>query len=576
MFFRPLALCLPLVALAAAAAPKAPGIRLSPGEVRLELGGGRQLQARLSGIESPIAWKVEPPSGGTVTSAGYYRAPQQHSTPATIRVTASAPGVEPASALILLQPVSVRLDQQSVTLRTGGSRQFQAQVRGAADEGVTWSVDGGDQWGSILPSGLYTAPTRCSTPATVTVRATSVADPGKSATATVQIEGVSIKIEPEELDLRLGDSRRFEAKVNGAGLDLVEWEVLGEGGAISSSGLYTAPAAAATPTVHTVIARSAADPAKSVQARVRILPVQILPRGSGGGKKKRGGGGILGTAGFVIRSIARRVSRVYLPFSPLDIIVKAPMFQDRQGKQYVPLGGGLVLGARVENSANERLLWRLDGQPIGEISEDGIYRAPDRLTTPQVVQIRATSVADPTKSVLQLIQIPPVVIEAEKPQKCMMDGVVQLAARVRNAENDAVIWSVEGGPQFGSITETGLYQPPASLTTPTSVRVRASAAADPSKSVLLEVPIPELTLRVSPSEAKLDPGRRVQLHPKVSGCHGRAQVEWIVTPPAGTITPNGVYQAPEEGGPGVVEILAVLKADPSKTARVQIRLKGSK
>jgi hypothetical protein len=62
------------------------------------------------------------------------------------------------------------------TLQVNGTQQFSANIP------VTWSV--GLNGGSITPAGLYTAP---AFPGMFLVKATSVADPTKSAIATVQV-----------------------------------------------------------------------------------------------------------------------------------------------------------------------------------------------------------------------------------------------------------------------------------------------------------------------------------------------------------------------------------------------------
>ncbi|MBK5275601.1 MAG: hypothetical protein JJE30_11185 [Desulfuromonadales bacterium] len=66
---------------------------------------------------------------------------------------------------------------------TGGSKSFTATVTGASNTAVIWSVieTGG---GSVSSAGVYTAP---STAGTYHVKAASVADPSKSATAAVTV-----------------------------------------------------------------------------------------------------------------------------------------------------------------------------------------------------------------------------------------------------------------------------------------------------------------------------------------------------------------------------------------------------
>ena len=79
---------------------------------------------------------------------------------------------------------------------------------------------------------------------------------------------------------------------------------------------------------------------------------------------------------------------------------------------------------------------------------------------------------------------------------------VQFTATVRNSTNKAVIWSLSGagcsGSTCGTISITGLYAAPASVPSPATVTVRATSAADSSKSasatiIVLEAAINEWT-----------------------------------------------------------------------------------
>ncbi len=84
------------------------------------------------------------------------------------------------------KPVVVSVEPATVSVQVGQTQQFTATVTGTPDTGVAWSVDEADR-GTIMPTGLYTAPATVPNPATATVRATSQADPTKSGTATVAI-----------------------------------------------------------------------------------------------------------------------------------------------------------------------------------------------------------------------------------------------------------------------------------------------------------------------------------------------------------------------------------------------------
>lgn len=85
------------------------------------------------------------------------------------------------SALRVRSPIAVGVTPPWVRLGQGGTRQFTAQVTGHANTAVTWSVQSGP--GSISSGGLFTASATAG--GTSYVRATSVADPTRWATARV-------------------------------------------------------------------------------------------------------------------------------------------------------------------------------------------------------------------------------------------------------------------------------------------------------------------------------------------------------------------------------------------------------
>jgi PKD repeat protein len=78
--------------------------------------------------------------------------------------------------------VSVAVSPTSVTVSSGGTQQFTASVANATDQAVSWTATAG----TISAAGLFTAPV-VATSTAVTVTATSVADPSKTASATVTV-----------------------------------------------------------------------------------------------------------------------------------------------------------------------------------------------------------------------------------------------------------------------------------------------------------------------------------------------------------------------------------------------------
>ena len=85
--------------------------------------------------------------------------------------------------------ISVQIAPATVTLRGGALQSFTPTVTGTTNQSVTWSVNnqagGTSVLGFITAAGAYQAPPMAPNPNTITVTATSVADPTKSATSTV-------------------------------------------------------------------------------------------------------------------------------------------------------------------------------------------------------------------------------------------------------------------------------------------------------------------------------------------------------------------------------------------------------
>ena len=87
--------------------------------------------------------------------------------------------------------VTIAISPTSATVRVRQNRQFTATIQGTTNTSATWKVNGivggNGTVGTISQSGVYKAPNSVPSPATVTVSATSAADPTKTATASVTI-----------------------------------------------------------------------------------------------------------------------------------------------------------------------------------------------------------------------------------------------------------------------------------------------------------------------------------------------------------------------------------------------------
>ena len=159
------------------------GVSISPTSGSVSTGGTLQLTASVAGTSNTaVSWSA---SAGVVSSLGLYTAP---GTAGTYSVTATsvADPTKSASATVTVTAttVAVSISPTSGSVSTGGTLQLTASVTGTSNTAVSWAASAG----VVSSLGLYTAP---GTTGTYSVTATSVADPTKSASATVTVTAMA-------------------------------------------------------------------------------------------------------------------------------------------------------------------------------------------------------------------------------------------------------------------------------------------------------------------------------------------------------------------------------------------------
>jgi len=245
-------------------------ISISPTRATLNTGAQQPFTAIVVGASNTaVTWSAV---GGTITSAGVYTA---GATVGSFSVTATSiadPSKSATASITILPPVQVTVSPTSATLKSGAQQAFTATISGSSNTAVTWSATGG----TITPAGVYTAGAAAGN---FSVTAASVADSTKTASALVTITAppsppptVQIAVSPATATLQPGGTQQFSAAVTGGSNTAVTWTATG--GAISSSGLYTA---GQSPGSFSVTATSAADTAKTATAGVSILSGNLPP-----------------------------------------------------------------------------------------------------------------------------------------------------------------------------------------------------------------------------------------------------------------------------------------------------------
>jgi len=175
-------------------------VSVSPGSANLLVNATKQFTAAVTNsVDQSVTWDVNGAVGGNssvgwISPTGLYTAP---ATPVNVTVTATsvstptAKGMSSVTVTNPTPPVSVAVSPASTSVRVKRTRQFTATVKNSSDTSVTWKVNGivggNATIGTISGSGLFRAPSSVPSPATQTVTAVSVADPAKSANASVTV-----------------------------------------------------------------------------------------------------------------------------------------------------------------------------------------------------------------------------------------------------------------------------------------------------------------------------------------------------------------------------------------------------
>jgi pimeloyl-ACP methyl ester carboxylesterase len=303
---------------ASSAAPPPPiAVAVFPSSGTALAGGTTQLTATVSNDSSNqgVSWKVSCSAAScgsvspTATASGAattYTAPPPPASDlqVTVKATSAADSQAAALATVTVPAITVAMQPATNIVPGNTTAQFTATVgNDLANKGVTWTVSCSPApCGSVSPTSTasgapttYTAPPQSPSDLTVTITATSVADPTKSSSGTATVPAIRLSpISPISALLPISTTQQFTATVNyDASNQGVNWTLTQNGAACSpacgtigptttSSGApttYTAPGAVqASPTV-TLIATSVANTTKSAQATVTLTngTVKLVP-----------------------------------------------------------------------------------------------------------------------------------------------------------------------------------------------------------------------------------------------------------------------------------------------------------
>lgn len=585
--------------------PMARGISVSPATVTLDHGASQEFSATVTGLSNTsVSWAA---SAGVIDGAGNYTAPASGGTGAVITATSVADGTLIATANVTLNPIAVSLTPSSANVVQGATTQLTASVTGTASSGVTFLVDGvpggNSTVGTISVGGLYSAP--ASGTGSHVVTATSVADPTKSATASVTVvQTVAVNVSPGSVTMDHGATQAFTATVTGSTSDTtVTWSA--SAGSITGAGIFTAPNAGAGPV--TITARSNGDSSKTATATVVLNPITIgvtpasavVVQGATKQFTATISGSVVTGATWSVDGIpggdptVGTISASGLYTAPNGSTgahtLQATSLSDpsRTATATVTVNAPLAVsispsGVSLDHGAAQSFVATVTGTTgdqtvtwsasAGAITSGGVFTAPSAGTGP--VTVTATANQDGTTIGSAVVNLNPISVVVSPSSPVVLNGGSQaFSATVAGAVNGAVTWSVDGVPggnaTVGTISGSGVYTAPASGVG--THGISAISASDPTKSGGSTITVNQpVVITVSPANPVMNHGGTQTFSATVTGTIASTAVTWEAS--AGSIDGSGVFTAPTSASTGSATVTARSVADPTKTGTTTVTL----
>ncbi len=445
--------------------------------------------------DTAVTWSVNgitggSPQAGTISADGVYMAPTDLPQGGTVHVTATShadPSKFATANVAISSDIIVSISPETASVELGAAQAFRASIssNGKPDPAIRWNLSGSScpgSCGSVDANGNYTAPQILPGNASVTLTATSAADPSKRDSANVLISS--------DFSLQLSAPATVQPGVTAALVatmtpvpgsnpsSSLSWSLSGTGcsgsacgiltvtttqstggNAIADTANYTAPVIPPQPGTVTVSVTPQADPTKKTQANITIA------QGAG------------------------------LGISPPT----------------ATLAGNhrITLTASLNGVANNGLAWSVNGvsggsATLGQICVVGSspcqmrasgnatqvdYLAPGTIPPTNPVSVTVTSVGNPSLSASAQITVINHVLVSVQPNNVRLPplGVQGFTASVLGTDNQNVVWQIQGtgctsSGMCGSITPAGAYTAPAVAPTPDALIVVAVSQDDTSQS----------------------------------------------------------------------------------------------
>jgi hypothetical protein len=234
-----------------------------------------------------VTWTITETNGGTLSgltpptattaATATYTSPVVSGTYHVVATSVADPTKSSSATVTVTAAIAVNPSRTSANLIPNQFVDISADVINTTNKAITWSVPAGQGTLSApnSPSTRYTAPAAAGT---FVVTATSVADPTKKATISMNVVAVAISAAADATTIEANSQTVVRATITPPFADnRATWALTG-GGAISSvQGTTTTYSAPNAGTTATIVATSVADPSKTRTVTITVNPPIVSP-----------------------------------------------------------------------------------------------------------------------------------------------------------------------------------------------------------------------------------------------------------------------------------------------------------
>ena len=497
---------------------------------------GKPVQFTASVANTPntsLTWTVQGAPGedaGTVSQAGVYTPPAKVPSHNIVNVVATSqvnPKKNSVAQVTILNPVPAIT---SATATPGAHGVVLLDVFG-----TNFASN------SILQVGGYMVPSTVVSPTEITYTLTNGGAPGSPIALSVMNQSpgrtqssvyaltVPAKVTVTTTgnsQVTIGQPVQYTAVVTGTTSLGVAWSVQGTAGenfgSISTSGIYTPPAVVPTHNVVKITATSQVDPTKSSSQTVTIMnPVPVITSATA----------TVGDKGVLALDV---IGNNFVGASVLQV-------------------GGYMVASTVVSSTEIKYTMTSPPTAGSQIALSVMNQSPGR------TQSSTYAIVAPGK----------VAVSVTGNTQVSTGTPVQYTASVTGTTNQAVTWKVQGmtGENFGTVSSTGLFTPPAAVPVHNVVSITATSQVDSTKSMAVSAtisnPVPSIT------SVTATPGNKGSLLLDVRGSNFISSSALAISTygvASSVISPSEIqYTLTTAPTPGSTLALTVVNPSPGKT-----------